>query len=73
MTPAQTLPRTPHACMQVIGCGMDITHLKAYHQRHRLCEAHMKAPALVVNGQLVRLCQQCSKFHSLPEFEGTKR
>jgi hypothetical protein len=29
---------------QVPGCGRDLSRSKDYHQRHRICEQHFKAP-----------------------------
>jgi hypothetical protein len=37
---------------QVPGCGGDLSHCKDYHQRHRICEVHFKAPQV---GQLLPL------------------
>ncbi|KAK3034985.1 hypothetical protein RJ639_033363 [Escallonia herrerae] len=60
-------------CCQVEKCGVDLTHVKVYHRRHRVCEHHSKSPVAVVDGLEQRFCQQCSRFHDLPEFDGTKR
>ncbi|KAK3028421.1 hypothetical protein RJ639_039631 [Escallonia herrerae] len=60
-------------CCQVEKCGVDLTHVKVYHRRHRVCEHHSKSPVAVVAGLEQRFCQQCSRFHDLPEFDGTKR
>jgi hypothetical protein len=37
------LPGEAHVC-QVPGCGRDLSRSKDYHQRHRICEQHFKAP-----------------------------
>ncbi len=42
-------------------------------QRYRICKAHLKAPALMVDGVPQRFCQQCGRFHELSEFDGEKR
>ena len=42
-------------------------------QRYRICKAHLKSPALLVDGVPQRFCQQCGRFHDLGEFDGEKR
>ena len=32
---------------QVPGCGKDLTHLKDYHQRYRICATHIKLPQVM--------------------------
>jgi hypothetical protein len=46
---------------QVEGCKVDLSSAKVYHRKHRVCEAHSKAPMVVVNGLERRFCQQCSR------------
>jgi hypothetical protein len=46
---------------QVEGCGLDLSRVKEYHRKHRVCEAHTKSPRVVVAGQERRFCQQCSR------------
>ncbi|WOK94389.1 squamosa promoter-binding-like protein 12 isoform X2 [Canna indica] len=58
---------------QVEGCNIDLTTAKDYHRKHRVCESHSKSPKVVVAGQERRFCQQCSRFHSLSEFDQKKR
>ncbi|CAN1794859.1 Squamosa promoter-binding-like protein 6 [Linum perenne] len=58
---------------QVYGCNKDLSLLKDYHKRHRVCEVHTKTPTVVVNGIQQRFCQQCSRFHLLSEFDDGKR
>ncbi|CAN0896219.1 Squamosa promoter-binding-like protein 6 [Linum grandiflorum] len=58
---------------QVYGCNKDLSLLKDYHKRHRVCEVHTKTPTVVVNGIEQRFCQQCSRFHLLSEFDDGKR
>lgn len=50
------------SCCQVEKCGADLTFAKTYHKRHKVCEVHAKAPAVLVNGVDQRFCQQCSRF-----------
>ncbi|EEF29301.1 squamosa promoter-binding-like protein 3 [Ricinus communis] len=63
---------SPPSC-QVERCGADLTDAKRYHRRHKVCEIHAKAPAVVVAGLRQRFCQQCSRFHELVEFDEAKR
>lgn len=60
------------AC-SVDGCRSDLSRCREYHRRHKVCEAHSKAPVVVVGGQERRFCQQCSRFHMLSEFDEEKR
>lgn len=43
-------------------CGDDLRDAKPYHRRHKVCEHHAKAFAVLVAGILQRFCQQCSRF-----------
>ncbi|XP_024922505.3 squamosa promoter-binding-like protein 3 [Ziziphus jujuba] len=54
-------------------CGADLSDAKRYHRRHKVCEFHFKAPAVIVAGLPQRFCQQCSRFHELSEFDEAKR
>ncbi|CAA0816223.1 Squamosa promoter-binding-like protein 4 [Striga hermonthica] len=58
---------------QVERCLVDLNEAKTYHRRHRVCEHHAKAQAVVVAGIRQRFCQQCSRFHELSEFDEAKR
>ncbi|KAI4336574.1 hypothetical protein L6164_015086 [Bauhinia variegata] len=62
----------PPRC-QVEGCNLDLSSAKDYHRKHRVCESHSKSPKVFVNGLERRFCQQCSRFHSLLEFDEKKR
>lgn len=46
---------------QVEGCHLALAGAKEYHRRHKVCEAHSKAPRVVVHGAEQRFCQQCSR------------
>ncbi|KAL5205531.1 hypothetical protein ABZP36_033740 [Zizania latifolia] len=70
--PAPAPPPPPPRC-QVEGCGVDLSGAKAYYCRHKVCSMHSKAPRVVVAGLEQRFCQQCSRFHQLPEFDQGKR
>ncbi|XP_044466985.1 squamosa promoter-binding-like protein 3 [Mangifera indica] len=58
---------------QVEKCTADLSDAKLYHRRHKVCEVHAKAQVVVVAGIRQRFCQQCSRFHELPEFDESKR
>ncbi|KMS96168.1 hypothetical protein BVRB_001490 [Beta vulgaris subsp. vulgaris] len=58
---------------QVPGCEADIRELKGYHRRHRVCLVCANATSVVLDGQSKRYCQQCGKFHVLPDFDEGKR
>ncbi|BAT87098.1 squamosa promoter-binding protein 1-like [Vigna umbellata] len=62
----------PPSC-QVDGCNADLSDAKPYHRRHKVCEYHAKAPAVLIAEQHQRFCQQCSRFHELSEFDESKR
>ncbi|XWS43219.1 hypothetical protein CRYUN_Cryun16bG0083800 [Craigia yunnanensis] len=62
----------PPRC-QVEGCKVDLSDAKAYYSRHKVCGMHSKSPKVVVAGLEQRFCQQCSRFHQLPEFDQGKR
>lgn len=58
---------------QVPGCGADISELKGYHRRHRVCLNCANAKEVVLDGVGKRYCQQCGKFHILSDFDEGKR
>ncbi|XP_042489614.1 squamosa promoter-binding-like protein 14 isoform X2 [Macadamia integrifolia] len=62
----------PPRC-QVEGCKVDLSDVKAYYSRHKVCGMHSKSPKVIVAGLEQRFCQQCSRFHQLPEFDQGKR
>ena len=51
------------------GCAVSQT----YFRRYRCCMSHSKAPSVLVDGQVVRWCQQCCCFHELSAFDDDKR
>ncbi|XP_058226413.1 squamosa promoter-binding-like protein 13A [Rhododendron vialii] len=57
----------------VDGCQADLSNCREYHRRHKVCERHSKTPEVEINGRKRRFCQQCSRFHSLEEFDEGKR
>ncbi|KAH0983379.1 hypothetical protein GBA52_010556 [Prunus armeniaca] len=60
-------------CCQADRCPADLSDAKQYHRRHKVCDLHSKAQVVLVSGLRQRFCQQCSRFHELPEFDDTKR
>lgn len=62
----------PARC-QVPGCEADISELKGYHRRHRVCLRCANSSTVVLHGQNKRYCQQCGKFHILSDFDEGKR
>uniref|UniRef100_A0A1J3JQ91 Squamosa promoter-binding-like protein 5 n=1 Tax=Noccaea caerulescens TaxID=107243 RepID=A0A1J3JQ91_NOCCA len=65
--------RVPLRLCQVDRCTANLTEAKQYYRRHKVCEVHAKASAATVSGAKQRFCQQCSRFHELPEFDEAKR
>lgn len=57
----QPLPRC-----QVEGCRVDLSEVKAYYSRHKVCGVHSKSPMVIVNGLEQRFCQQCSRSALFP-------
>ncbi|DBA97467.1 TPA: hypothetical protein ACH3X1_015182 [Trebouxia sp. C0004] len=72
--PAKAIGRSrgPPTC-QVEGCVTDLSGLKEYHNRYKICEYHLKIPSIMREGGRQRFCQQCGRFHNLGEFDGDKR
>nr|WMI30918.1 squamosa promter-binding-like protein 17 [Diospyros sp. 'deyangshi'] len=54
-------------------CSSDLSQCREYHRRHKVCELHSKTPRVTIGGREQRFCQQCSRFHSLVEFDEGKR
>lgn len=50
----------PARC-QVPGCEADISELKGYHRRHRVCLRCANASVVELDGESKRYCQQCGK------------
>ncbi|KAK4256930.1 hypothetical protein QN277_006588 [Acacia crassicarpa] len=57
----------------VDGCSSDLSNCREYHRRHKVCELHSKTSVVTIGGHKQRFCQQCSRFHSLEEFDEGKR
>ncbi|OIV95809.1 hypothetical protein TanjilG_20259 [Lupinus angustifolius] len=59
---------------QVPTCEVDISELKGYHKRHRVCLSCASAATVLLHGdEPNRYCQQCGKFHILLDFDEGKR
>ncbi|KAG0488145.1 hypothetical protein HPP92_006956 [Vanilla planifolia] len=56
-----------------MGCEADISDLKGYHRRHRVCLRCANASSVNLDGEEKRYCQQCGKFHALLDFDEGKR
>ncbi|XP_074303306.1 squamosa promoter-binding-like protein 16 [Silene latifolia] len=69
--------RTPSSGQMVSclvdGCNADLSKCRDYHRRHKVCEMHSKTSRVTIGGHEQRFCQQCSRFHSLEEFDEGKR
>lgn len=51
------------------GCTADLSTLSKYHQRNRICLAHIRADSFLLNGSVVRFCQRCGHSHGLEAFD----
>lgn len=71
--PRSSSPQSQIPTCQVDGCTADLSRAKDYHRRHKVCEAHSKAPTTLVSRVRQRFCQQCSRFHPLDKFDEDKR
>jgi hypothetical protein len=49
-------------CCQAEKCTADLSDARQYHRRHKVCEYHAKAQAVLVGGMRQRFCQQCSRL-----------
>ena len=55
------------------GCKADLSTMRDYNYRYRICEQHLKALLVEHKGTQQRFCQQCGKFHAIDKFDGSKR
>ncbi|XP_061359655.1 squamosa promoter-binding-like protein 7 [Gastrolobium bilobum] len=70
---ARSARASASARCQVPGCEADITELKGYHRRHKVCLRCANATTVLLHGESKRYCQQCGKFHVLSDFDEGKR
>ncbi|KAL2581157.1 hypothetical protein AAZX31_15G181000 [Glycine max] len=68
-----TASTSSRAVCQVEDCRADLSNVKDYHRRHKVCDMHSKATQALVGNVMQRFCQQCSRFHVLQEFDEGKR
>lgn len=68
-----SIQNAPIPRCQVEGCNLDLSSAKEYYRKHRVCDSHSKSPKVIVAGVARRFCQQCSRFHSVSEFDEKKR
>lgn len=52
---------------------MDVSELKEYYLRFKICDDHLRAKSAIKDGIQQRFCQQCGKFHPVEDFDGDKR
>lgn len=50
----ETAADTALPYVQVPGCGFDLTESPYYYKRHRVCEGHMKAKTVALDGDVCR-------------------
>lgn len=84
-TEVASLPVLPHSSMRersrkdsplichIVGCKINLSTQAEYYQRYRICKAHLRSPALLVEDIPQRFCQQCGRFHPLQDFDGDKK
>lgn len=58
---SRTARASASARCQVPGCEVDISELKGYHRRHRVCLRCANAATVMLHGEAKRYCQQCGK------------
>lgn len=65
--------RAPATC-QVEGCGADLTHLRYFFRKQRICEHHARADVVTdAAGRQLRFCQQCTRLEPLANFTVGRR
>jgi len=68
-------PRSELAGKRIVGCQVpgcterDLSALKPYYQRYKICQFHGSATEVQLNGAPHRFCQQCGRFHPIKEFD----
>lgn len=58
---------------QVEGCDTDLSKLRKYHKRYKICDVHQLAESILVGGVRSRFCQQCGRFQRAIDFDGVNR
>lgn len=74
------MPRCRTSCQvgcrkscQVLGCQNPLPSTRFYYTRYRICPYHAGLSEMTLDGNVVRFCQQCGRFHPLSDFEGNKK
>lgn len=58
---------------RVPGCTADLSVLKKYNIRYRICTLHHNSDVVRTGAGLEqRFCQKCAQFHDLPAFDGKR-
>jgi hypothetical protein len=70
---AAVKPKLEIPICQVPGCGLDLSALKMYYQRCKICENHHRAVAIAINNRPSRFCQQCAALQPVSAFDGERR
>ena len=73
--PAKGTKRRPvrQRLCRVPGCNMDVCKFsKRFNMRYRICEEHRRAGSVSIDGEEMRFCQMCARFHDLGEFDNSK-
>eukprot|EP00241_Pyramimonas_parkeae_P007539 CAMPEP_0114252834 /NCGR_PEP_ID=MMETSP0058-20121206/16059_1 /TAXON_ID=36894 /ORGANISM="Pyramimonas parkeae, CCMP726" /LENGTH=157 /DNA_ID=CAMNT_0001366817 /DNA_START=104 /DNA_END=577 /DNA_ORIENTATION=- len=64
--------KPPRAC-RIPFCNVkDLENTSRYCNRHRICDAHLKALSVDIDGKPYRFCQKCSRLHELRLFDFNK-
>lgn len=58
---------------QVDNCTVEVSGMKDYHARYKVCPGHLKADTVLMKCRTHRFCQQCGRFQTIEEFDGNKR
>eukprot|EP00884_Botryococcus_braunii_P019534 jgi/Botrbrau1/6264/Bobra.0129s0014.3 len=73
MMPALAARKQETLRCQVETCCADLTDLKEYYLRYKICEKCQKLRSIIRDGKRQRFCQLCGRFHNIEAFDGDKR
>jgi hypothetical protein len=71
--PIMMRPRPEGPVCQVPGCHADLSTLKMYYQRCKICEDHHRATVILIDGIATRFCQQCAALQPITDFSKDRR
>jgi hypothetical protein len=54
-------------------CGVSVDKMPIWFRKTKCCMKHSRAPEVTLYGVSQRLCQKCSRFHTLDKFDGLLR